>query len=960
MRRLLIFAILTTILVTVFVSLLSAQDNNPYGIKVTRWMDFEGRLPETYQEWKATQGEPQPFQISGVEKYNSLSSRAGTKFLILVNSDLYPNIQSDIDIYYWDLIGEGYDVEIYTAFGGSPEELRAFLLNRYNDGLEGCILIGDLPIQWYSIRGCWDETNELEEFPSDLYYMDLDGVYADTNSNGVLDKHTGNVTPEIWVGRLTASPLTYNGADEVSLIKNYFYKNHRYRCELMPLMKRALLYIDDDWSEYSAQEWDDNASAVWDDRTLIYETTTTWDTDYERRLLDNYEYIHVAVHSNSTTHYFKKPVDIWSTTDYEEVYDIDPVAYFYNLFACSNARYTSANYMSGWYIFMQDYGLASLGSTKTGSMLDYYTFYDSLATGKSYGEAFRDWYAYEGMYGYMPWAECWFYGMTLCGDPTLKLQNDQSGMMLGYDAGYYGNSYWFDDPYGKDLYNVRFTAPLACQLSQAAFRVNYEGLVDLRLYVWNSNGSVPTTIMDSIDIYHTDIKNDYWTYVDLTGLNIELAQHQNFHIGLKAINLDPGEQMYLYSNYDDPGSGEYRSSYYQNENWHTINEFSPNEDNFEIRAMVNTLNGPVPRIITKTLERAEVDEAYSQSLDATGGTPPYIWEVIANTLPAGLELGSSDGKITGTPTEIDTVYFTVRVSDAGAQSDIQHLCLTTQVCTDTDGDGFGDPGHPGSTCPEDNCALVYNPDQRDYDLDGVGDACDDCTDLDGDGYADPGFPASTCPTDNCPNDYNIDQTDDDSDGVGNLCDNCQTAYNPDQDDSDDDGIGDVCDVEVIMLVNDPPPGVIGVPYSYQFRAVGGTSPYAWSKISGQIPYGLLLDTETGLLTGTPTWQSEFTFRMRVADNGNPVYADSASYTIAIIDQAFICGDANSDNKVNVSDAVYVINYVFAHGNPPDPLISAEVNCDGRVNVSDAVYIINYVFSGGNPPCDLNGDSQPDC
>jgi Dockerin type I domain len=75
---------------------------------------------------------------------------------------------------------------------------------------------------------------------------------------------------------------------------------------------------------------------------------------------------------------------------------------------------------------------------------------------------------------------------------------------------------------------------------------------------------------------------------------------------------------------------------------------------------------------------------------------------------------------------------------------------------------------------------------------------------------------------------------------------------------------------------------------------------------------------------------------------------------------FICGDANSDQTINVSDAVWIINYVFAGGDPPDPLMIGDSNCDTVVNVSDAVWIINYVFVGGNAPCDPDGDTIPDC
>jgi hypothetical protein len=138
------------------------------------------------------------------------------------------------------------------------------------------------------------------------------------------------------------------------------------------------------------------------------------------------------------------------------------------------------------------------------------------------------------------------------------------------------------------------------------------------------------------------------------------------------------------------------------------------------------------------------------------------------------------------------------------------------ACTDTDGDGYGDPGFPANTCDEDNCPAIYNPNQEDADGDATGDSCDACTDTDGDGYGDPGFPANICDEDNCPSVYNPDQEDADGDAIGDSCDactdtdgdgygdpgfpfntcdpdNCPTVYNPDQEDADGDAIGDSCD-----------------------------------------------------------------------------------------------------------------------------------------------------------------------
>jgi Dockerin type I domain/Viral BACON domain len=68
----------------------------------------------------------------------------------------------------------------------------------------------------------------------------------------------------------------------------------------------------------------------------------------------------------------------------------------------------------------------------------------------------------------------------------------------------------------------------------------------------------------------------------------------------------------------------------------------------------------------------------------------------------------------------------------------------------------------------------------------------------------------------------------------------------------------------------------------------------------------------------------------------------------------ICGDANGDLAVNVSDAVWIINYVFVGGDPPIPILACgDANTDAAVNVSDAVWIINYVFVGGDPPADCS-------
>jgi Dockerin type I domain len=78
---------------------------------------------------------------------------------------------------------------------------------------------------------------------------------------------------------------------------------------------------------------------------------------------------------------------------------------------------------------------------------------------------------------------------------------------------------------------------------------------------------------------------------------------------------------------------------------------------------------------------------------------------------------------------------------------------------------------------------------------------------------------------------------------------------------------------------------------------------------------------------------------------------SCDVEIIVTDDISGCGDANSDSEVDVSDAVFIINFVFVGGAAPEHWEWANVNCDGAINVSDAVWIINYVFVGGAAPCE---------
>jgi hypothetical protein len=60
-------------------------------------------------------------------------------------------------------------------------------------------------------------------------------------------------------------------------------------------------------------------------------------------------------------------------------------------------------------------------------------------------------------------------------------------------------------------------------------------------------------------------------------------------------------------------------------------------------------------------------------------------------------------------------------------------------------------------------------------------------------------------------------------------------------------------------------------------------------------------------------------------------------------------DANVDGLADISDAVFVLNYLFTGGRKPTCEKAADANDDGKVDISDAVFHLGYLFLGGKAP-----------
>lgn len=339
-------------------------------------------------------------------KISALHYPKGT-MLVLVDTSIYSGVAASINQYVLDVGREGYWATIHTIQGGKPADIRAYIKAR---NPVGALLVGAIAAPWYDFHG--------DQFPCDLYYMDINGSWTDPDGNGKFEDHTGDVNPEIWIGRLYTP--TQDGND-AALINDYFARNHKFRLGQLGYARSALAYVDDDWKGF-----DDCALDSVFPAPLITKYTDPLTTDadlYKVEVNKLRSWVQLCAHSWPQGHAFT----VGSGKEYiESPYFRDsnpPDAHFYNLFCCGPGRFTDANYLAGWYIFDKAgggtcNGMAAIASAKSGAMLFFEDFYGPLGTGKVIGDAFVDWWKARGPV-HDEGERSWHYGLVLLGDPTL-------------------------------------------------------------------------------------------------------------------------------------------------------------------------------------------------------------------------------------------------------------------------------------------------------------------------------------------------------------------------------------------------------------------------------------------------------------------------------------------------------------------------------------------------------------
>lgn len=382
---------------------------------------------ESYREWLEVKPPVVPFES------RTISGTDGAQFLLIFQEGLTDSLEDGyLNRWTGDIQNQGLSTEVVEVTYSTVEELKAYLQTKYSQGMEGAVLIGDLPVTWSLLEDDADLAGAI--FPSDYYYMDLDGTWEDNwmgwpssgtpGSDGFYDTFSGTLDPEIYIGRIKVSNLSDLG-DPTEILNDYLDRNHSWRLSGDPEPLNALCYVDDDWEPW-AYTYQAAMQYVYPNTELVSSPSATNGTDYlNNRLPGNYVWLSPFVHSSPNLH-------SWSpgpSTTWDQIVPALPQAHFYNLFACSNALFTTNHCMGSVYAFCGSSGLASVGSTKSGAMLDFVYFYAPMGDGASLGEAYMEWWEHVAQGGLSSYERSWHLGMVVLGDPTLM----PAMHMLGID-----------------------------------------------------------------------------------------------------------------------------------------------------------------------------------------------------------------------------------------------------------------------------------------------------------------------------------------------------------------------------------------------------------------------------------------------------------------------------------------------------------------------------------------------
>lgn len=255
------------------------------------------------------------------------------------------------------------------------------------------------------------------------------------------------------------------------------------------------------------------------------------------------------------------------------------------------------------------------------------------------------------------------------------------------------------------------------------------------------------------------------------------------------------------------------------------------------RALSITVSAPAAlTITTASLPGAVIGTPYNQTLTAAGGISPYTWSISTGTLPAGLNLNTSTGAITGNPTTAGTANFTVMVTDSAtptAATATKALSITVTSAPPLTITTASLPGGTVGTAYSQTLAATGGTGAYSWSV-SVGTLPAGLTLTPATGVIS-GTPTTA--------------------GTANFTAMVTDSASPTANTATQALSIVVAAAGTPITITTTSPlaaATFGTAYSQTLAATGGSGAYTWAVTAATLPTGLSLNASTGVISGTPT------------------------------------------------------------------------------------------------------------
>jgi hypothetical protein len=278
---------------------------------------------------------------------------------------------------------------------------------------------------------------------------------------------------------------------------------------------------------------------------------------------------------------------------------------------------------------------------------------------------------------------------------------------------------------------------------------------------------------------------------------------------------------------------------------------------------------PLEWVTPVKLPPGKVMDAYSENLTVSGGQPAYKFALkTGSTLPSGLVLNNSTGALTGKPTTPGNFSFTVNASDSG--NPIFSVERTFEVSIAEYGMSVSGPdaisGDQYSAITPATFAPVGGVEAYTWNATWSGNATA-LTINSASGIVSGNFTTGTGSTTATPGNYTM---------VIKLTDGQSQSANK------------TVTVRILPIViswTTPealPDGKELDDYPQTFQTSGGKSPITYSlKTGSALPTGLSLNSTTGIVSGKPTADGNYTFTIIAKDSAIPANQSERAFTLKV-------------------------------------------------------------------------------